>query len=106
MIKITESNFDDEVTHSIQPVMLDFGATWCGPCKMIEPVLQKLETSWQGKVMFGKVDVDESPDLAMRYQVMGVPTVILFEGGEIKERISGYMPEKRLMDKFGPHLNL
>ena len=64
MKKITSSNFEEEVTRAEGPILLDFGAAWCGPCKLIEPVLLKLETSWQGKVAFGKVDVDESPDLA------------------------------------------
>lgn len=106
MKKITSSNFEEEVTRAEGPILLDFGAAWCGPCKLIEPVLLKLETSWQGKVAFGKVDVDESPDLAMQYQVMGVPTVILFQRGQAVERASGYLPENRLVDKFSPHLNL
>jgi thioredoxin 1 len=105
MIKITEQNFEDEIIKSSQPMLLDFGAAWCGPCKMIEPVILKLENRWKDKARFGKVDVDESPELAMRYQVMGVPTVLLIVGGEIKERITGFMPENRLIDKFGPHLD-
>jgi len=101
---ITESNFELEVIKSASPVLLEFGATWCMPCKQLEPELAKLGVEWAGKVRLAKVDVDESPDLAMKFGVMGVPTMILFVGGEAKQRLSGYQPRQRIIEKMGSYL--
>ena len=102
---ITEANFEQEVLKSASPVLLEFGAVWCAPCKQLEPELARLGTSeWAGKVRLAKVDVDENPDLTMKFGVMGVPTVILFVGGEAKQRLSGYQPRQRIIEKMGSYL--
>jgi thioredoxin 1 len=101
---IDENNFDLEVMKSATPVLLEFGAVWCGPCKQLEPELKKLETEWGGKVRLAKVDVDESPDLTVKFGVMGVPTLILFVKGEAKQRLSGYQPRQRILEKMGSYL--
>jgi thioredoxin 1 len=86
------------------PVLVDFTATWCGPCKMLDPIVKQLADEWQDKVKVVKLDVDENANLAMQYQVMGVPTLMLFVGGEIKQRLTGYMPKNKLVDKLSPHI--
>lgn len=101
---VNQENFETEVTKSQLPILVEFGATWCGPCKMLEPALKQYVQGLNGKVRLGKIDVDESADLTQRFSVMGVPTVILFKGGKAVERISGYLPKDRLAGKFNPHL--
>jgi thioredoxin 1 len=103
-LHVNEANFEKEVLQSAQPVVLEFGAAWCQPCKQLEPVLAKLGQEWSGRVRMVKVDVDESANLAMRFQVMGVPTVILFAGGKAVTRFSGYQPRERVIEKLSPHL--
>ena len=101
---VDENNFDQEVLNSGTPVLLEFGAVWCMPCKQLEPELAKLGGEWTGKVRLAKVDVDESPDLTMKLGVMGVPTLILFVKGEAKQRLVGYQPRQRIIEKMGSFL--
>lgn len=102
--KLTESTFQNEVIDSSEPVLVDFTAVWCSPCKMLDPVVKDLASDWSGKVKVFKLDVDENPSVSMNYQVMGVPTLILFKNGEPVERVTGYSPKNRLVKKFDPHL--
>ncbi len=102
--KVGEGNFQTEVLDWASPVVVDFGAVWCGPCKMLDPVVDQLAREWTGKVKFVKLDVDDDSDLAMEYQVMGVPTLILFVKGQPVQRLSGYQPKDRIISKFKPHL--
>lgn len=101
---IRHDDFQREVLQSSVPVILEFGAEWCQPCKRLEPILEQLAQRWGAKVRFARIDVDESADIAMRYQVMGVPTLILFSGGAARERVTGLQPLDRLVDRFGSHL--
>jgi thioredoxin 1 len=101
---VNESSFKDEVLSESLPVLVDFTATWCGPCKMLDPIVKQLADEWQDKVKVVKLDVDENADLAMQYQVMGVPTLMLFVNGEIKQRLTGYMPKNKLVDKLSQHI--
>ena len=101
---VDESNFDQEVMKSAIPVLLEFGATWCAPCRQLEPELQKLETEWTGRIRLAKIDVDENPNLTVKFGVMGVPTVILFVNGEAKQRLTGYQPRQRIIEKMGSFL--
>ena len=101
---INADDFQSEVISASQPVLVDFGAVWCQPCKMLDPVVEQLAGEWQAKMKVVRVDVDHNPELAMQYQVMGVPTLILFKNGRPAERSSGFLPKKKLEEKFGPHL--
>lgn len=101
---INNDAFESQVIKADAPVLVDFTAVWCGPCKMLEPILKDLADLWRGKVRILKVDVDQNPELAMRYNVMGVPTLMLFQGGNVIERLSGYQPKDRLIKVLQPHL--
>ena len=101
---VNEDDFQTEVLESNQPVLVDFTAVWCGPCKMLEPLVVELASEWAGKVKIVKLDVDHNANIAMQYQVMGVPTLMLFKQGEIKERLTGYKPKKRIVSKLSPFI--
>jgi thioredoxin 1 len=101
---VNADNFQAEVLNSVQPVVVDFTAVWCGPCKMLDPVVKQLAQDWDGKVKVVKLDVDDSPELAMQYQVMGVPTLMLFVNGQPSQRINGYQPKDRILAKFAGHI--
>jgi len=101
--KLSESSFQKDVLESALPVLVDFTAVWCGPCKMLDPIVKDLAQEWDGKVKVFKLDVDDSPNLAVEYMVMGVPTLMLFKGGQPVERVTGYQPKDRLQKKFSPH---
>ena len=97
---VTSANFDEKVLKSKQPFLVEFGAVWCGPCKRLEPELAKLQTRMGGKVIFGKIDVDEASDLALRFMVFTLPTVLLFVDGQLRQRVSGFQPIQRLLEQF------
>ena len=101
---VTESDFQAEVLNDNLPVLVDFTATWCQPCKMIAPIVEQLAQEWNGKVKVVKLDADENPNIMMQYGVMGIPTLMLFKGGEIKERLTGYQPKEKLAAKVTPHV--
>ena len=96
--------FEKEVLKADTPVLVDFTAAWCGPCKMLNPVLEELADEWAQKIKIRKLDVDQNQELAMDFGVMGVPTLILFKDGDIAERMTGFKPKKQLMKLFEPHL--
>lgn len=102
--KLSEATFQHEVIEAAEPVLVDFTAVWCQPCKQLDPIVQQLADEWSGKVKVVKLDVDDNPQLAMDYTVMGVPTLMLFKKGKPVERVSGYQPKDRLHKKFFPHL--
>lgn len=100
---VNKDSFHSQVLQSANLVLVDFTAVWCGPCKMLEPILKELADQWAGKVHIVKVDVDQNPELAMQYNVMGVPTVMLFRDGKVLERVTGYQPKERLLKVLQPH---
>jgi thioredoxin 1 len=104
--EINEETFPEEVLNYPLPVLVDFSAVWCAPCKMLDPIVEQLAQEWSGKVKVVKLDVDVNPDLAVRYQVMGVPTLMLFVNGEVRERISGYQPKDRIVRVLSRSLSL
>ena len=94
--KVSDSNFESEVLNSAEPVVVDFWAEWCGPCKQIAPTLEEIATSMNGKVKIVKLNVDESPKTASKYGVMSIPTLMIFKGGEMASRQVGAAPKAKL----------
>ena len=103
MINVTEESFESEVLQASLPVLVDFSAVWCGPCKMLDPLVKQLAGEWDGRVKVVKVDADQCPEIVGQYGVMGIPTLILFKDGQVAERLSGYQPKDKLVKKFSPH---
>ncbi len=101
---VTEQNFQTEVIDSPLPVLVDFTAVWCGPCKMVAPIVEQLHTEWQGKVKVVKCDADQNPAVLMKYGILGIPTIMLFKSGKVAERVTGYQPKERLVGKMSPHI--
>lgn len=101
---VTESDFQDEVINSQMLVLVDFTADWCQPCKMVAPIVHQLAGEWDGKVKVVKLDADQNPNIMMQYGVMGIPTLMLFKNGEIKERLTGFQPKEKLEAKVAPHM--
>ena len=100
---VSETNFQEEVMACNLPVLVDFTATWCSPCKMLEPIVKQLAQEWDGKVKVVKLDVDDNSNLAMDFQIMGVPTLVLFVDGKPVQRVNGYQPKDRIISKFSAH---
>lgn len=102
-IEITDSNFN-EVLQSDQPVLVDFWAEWCGPCKMIGPVVEELAGDYEGKAVVGKVDVDSNPEMSAKYGVRSIPTLLVFKNGEIVDKQVGAVPKGALAAKIDAQL--
>ena len=96
VLEFSESNFEQEVLKSSTPVLVDLWAAWCGPCRMLTPIIEELATQYQGKVKIGKLNVDDHPQVAGKFQVMNIPTLLLFKGGEEVDRIVGVVPKDEL----------
>ena len=96
--EFTDANFQSEVLGSDKPVLVDFWAPWCGPCKMVGPVVEKLATDLAASVKIGKLNVDDNPNVAQEYGVMSIPTMILFKGGRVVAKTMGFQPEPKLRE--------
>jgi thioredoxin 1 len=104
IIEVTDTNFDQDVLKADQPVLVDFWATWCGPCRAIAPIVDELATEYQGKVKVGKMDVDRNSATPMRYGVRGIPTLLVFKGGQVKEQIVGYVAKEKIQAALDKHI--
>lgn len=99
-IEITDANFEEVVVNSDKPVMIDFWAVWCGPCRMIAPIVEEMSGEYEGKAVIGKVDVDSNPNVAMKYGIRNIPTVLFVKGGEVVDKQVGAAPKQAFTAKL------
>ena len=104
IVEVTDANFDADVLKSDKPVLIDFWATWCGPCRAIAPIVDELAAEYQGKVKVGKMDVDRNSATPMRYGVRGIPTLLVFKDGQVMEQIVGYVPKEQIQKALDKHV--
>lgn len=103
-LQITDSNFENEVLQSEKVVMVDFWAEWCGPCRIVGPIVDELAKDYEGKAVIGKVDVDENPGISMRYGIRNIPTILFLKNGEIVDKQVGAVPKSVLEQKLKSHI--
>jgi thioredoxin 1 len=101
---VTQATFESEVLKSEEPVLVDFWAPWCGPCRMLSPVVEKVSQKYVGKAKFLKLNTDENPSITGHYGVSGIPCLILFKGGQVADRIVGYVPENTISSMLSKHV--
>ncbi|MFH0988810.1 MAG: thioredoxin [bacterium] len=104
-IEVSDANFKTEVLESPTPVLVDFWAVWCGPCKMIAPIVEEIANEFDGKLKVGKIDVDANQQVAMQFGIRSIPTLLLFKNGKVVDQIVGAVPKKALAEKITKHLN-
>lgn len=99
-LELTDANFDQEVLNSDKPVLVDFWAVWCAPCKMIAPAIEELAQEYEGKVKVGKLDVDHNHGVAIRYGIRSIPTLLIFKDGKVVDQIVGAVPKAHIVDRL------
>ena len=99
-LEITDANFDAEVINSDKPVLIDFWAVWCGPCKLIAPVVEEVAKEYEGKFKVGKMDIDNNPNVAMKYGIRSIPTLLTFKDGKVVDQIVGAVPKNVITSKM------
>lgn len=100
MLEINDSNFEELVTNSDKPVLLDFWAPWCGPCRMIGPIVEELSTEYEGKWIIAKCNVDEASEVPMKFGIRNIPTLLFFKGGELKDKLVGSTTKSAIIQKM------
>ncbi len=105
ILEVTDANFDQEVLKSDQPVLIDFWAVWCGPCKALSPIVDQVAESYSGKVKVAKMNVDQNPGTPGRYGIRGIPTLLIFKDGQVKEQIVGYVPKETIEKVIDKHMS-
>jgi len=104
-IEITDANFEQEVIQSDLPVLIDFWAVWCGPCRMIAPIVEEIAGEYDGKVKVGKLDVDNNPNTAVKYGIRSIPSLLIFKGGEVVDNIIGAVPKEQITEKLAAQMS-
>ncbi|MBS1913219.1 MAG: thioredoxin [Bacteroidetes bacterium] len=103
-LEITDGNFDELVLQTHMPVLVDFWAVWCGPCRQIAPSVEELATEYAGRAIVGKMDIDNNPNVPIKYGIMSIPTVLVFKDGQVVEQIVGAVPKQKLVDALENHM--
>ncbi len=99
-IRLTKDNWEEEVINSDIPVLVDFWAPWCGPCRMVAPIVSEIAQEYEGKLKVGKLNTDEEPEIAVRYGIMSIPTLMIFKNGEVVDQIIGAVPKEYFLQKL------
>ena len=103
-LHLTDASFEQDVIQSDKPVLVDFTAAWCGPCRMIAPIIEEISNEYQGRAVVGKIDVDENPEVSMNFGVRSIPTLLIFKGGQVVDQIIGATGKEKILQKLTPHL--
>ena len=103
-VEITDANFEQEVIKSDIPVLIDFWAIWCGPCKAIAPIMTELAAEYDGRLKVGKLDIDNNQEVSVKYGIRSIPTLLLFKDGKIVDQIVGAVPKAQIVAKLSPHI--
>ena len=104
-VELTDANFEEEVLKSEIPVLIDFWAVWCGPCKAIAPVVEEIATDYEGKVKVGKLDIDNNQGVSVKYGIRSIPTLLIFKEGKLVDQIVGAVPKAQIVSKLEPHVS-